>query len=265
MKFDFSGRKTAVTGASGGLGAALATTLSARGAEVTAISRGDEWDPADFDCLFLNASFGMLQSSADPVHADAREMFDVNVLRTIEQAQTALAAGASHVHVVGSNQSVVAAPASALYSATKYAVRGWAYASARELPGRVSISYPNGIATNFFKNLRGDPVLLADYHARVADAQSSYDSAESVATGIVDGVSWCGREIIPTEFSLAWFVRNGEDIRRMWHPGLEQPSQEEFDWWSLVRSHALTSTSISIRPVSGPSPGRGSDFRSGGI
>lgn len=249
MRFDFSGRKTAVTGASAGLGAALVSELRGRGADVTPLSRGDEWDAADFDCLFLNASFGLLQSSASPVHEDAREMFEVNVLRTIEQAQSALAAGASHVHVVGSNQSVVAAPASALYSATKYAVRGWAYASARELPGRVSVSYPNGIATNFFKNLRGDADLLADYHSRVADAQASYDSAEDVAKGIVDGVSFCAREIIPTPFALDWFVRNGEDISRMWHPGLEQPSRDEHDWWTLVHSHALTSSPQARRAV----------------
>lgn len=242
MRFEFSGRKTVVTGASQGLGASLVAELRARGAEVTPVSRGDEWDPADFDCLFLNASFGLLQSSASPLGEDVREMFEVNVLRTIDQAHTALAAGASHVHVVGSNQSIVAAPASALYSATKHAVRGWAYGSARELPGRVSISYPGGIATNFFRNLRGDPVMLDDYRSRVAEASSNYDAPEDVAQGIVDGVHYCAREIIPTRFALDWFERNGEDVSRMWHPGLEQPSREEWDWWTPVRSHALTSS-----------------------
>jgi short-subunit dehydrogenase len=242
MKFDFEGRKTVVTGASQGLGAALVTELRGRGADVTPVSRGDAWDPADFDCLFLNASFGVMQSSASPLGDDVREMFEVNVLRTIDQAHTALAAGASHVHIVGSHQSIVAAPHSALYSATKHAVRGWAYGSARELPGRVSISYPGGIATNFFRNLRGDPALLADYHARVAEVESTYDTAEDVAKGIVDGITFCAREIIPTAIALDWFERNGEAISRMWHPGLEQPSRDEWDWWTLVRSHALTSS-----------------------
>ncbi|MEM9176039.1 MAG: SDR family NAD(P)-dependent oxidoreductase [Myxococcota bacterium] len=254
MRFDFAGRKTVVTGASQGLGAALVAELRGRGADVTPVSRGDDWDPADFDCLFLNASFGLLQSSASPLGADVREMFDVNVLRTIEQAHKALAAGASHVHVVGSNQSIVAAPASALYSATKHAVRGWAYGSARELPGRVSISYPGGIATNFFKNLRGDEEMLADYLSRVEDAKANYDTPDDVARGIVDGVHFCAREIIPTPFALEWFERNGEDVSRMWHPGLEQPSRAKWDWWTLVRAHALTSSPRVQRKSSGTQP-----------
>ena len=49
MRFELSGRRTVVTGASQGLGASLVAELRARGADVTPVSRGDEWEPADFD------------------------------------------------------------------------------------------------------------------------------------------------------------------------------------------------------------------------
>jgi hypothetical protein len=45
------------------------------------------------------------------------------------------------------------------------------------------------------------------------------------------------REIIPSDFALGWFRKNEEDVRRMWHPGLRQPSVERFDWWEAVAAH----------------------------
>jgi short-subunit dehydrogenase len=167
-------------------------------------------------------------------------MIRVNVVDTIRDAQAALAAGARHVHVVGSVQGVVSSPHLALYSATKYALRGWAYGSARELPGRVSISYPNGMRTGFFGALGGDPALLARYGAAVDEAAAGYDDPDDVAAGILEGIAWGAREIVPTAFALAWFRKNEEDLRRMWHPGLRQPSVERFEWWDAVAAHWRT-------------------------
>ena len=234
-----TGRTAIVTGARGGLGEALANTLESMGVKVQRISRGDEWNPTNYELLFLNAGFGMLQSSAKSFHnvADVQEMFDVNLLTPLRQAQHALENGAVHVHVVGSVLSIVSAPLYALYAASKHALRGWAYGAARELPGRVSISYPNGIATAYFANLRGDATLLAQYSEAVVHARHAYDTPEAVAAGILDGIRYGAREIIPTSYALEWFVRNGEDIRRMWHPGLTQPSVEHFDWWDAIASH----------------------------
>src|SRR3990167_9730681 len=63
-----TGRTAIVTGARGGLGAALANTLESMGVKVQRISRGDEWNPTNYELLFLNAGFGMLQSSAKSFH-----------------------------------------------------------------------------------------------------------------------------------------------------------------------------------------------------
>ena len=76
------------------------------------------------------------------------------------------------------------------------------------------------------------PTNRDDYLSRVAEASSNHDSPQDVAKGILDGVHYCAREIIPTRFALDCFERNGEDVSRMWHPGLEQPSREEWDWWT---------------------------------
>jgi short-subunit dehydrogenase len=198
------------------------------------------WDPAQFEMLFLNAGFGVLQSSASPLLDEVREMFEVNLWNRIHQAQTALSGGAFHVHIVGSVQAFVSSPHLALYSATKHGIRGWAYGSARELPGRVSISYPNGMATSFFTHLKGDPKLMAHYHNAVEKAKWEYDDPKEVAAGILNGIANGAREIIPTLFSLKWFQKNEIDIRRMWHPGLEQPSVEKFDWWEQIQTYAAS-------------------------
>lgn len=243
-----TGRSAAVTGASSGLGKALCAALVAEGVSVTGISRGnsrtsfahpDTWNPEDYDLVFFNSGFGMIYSSSQAIRVmgDVDEMFRVNLLNPIVQAQKALAAGAIHTHFVGSIISIVSSPLYALYAATKYGLRGWAYGAARELPGRVSISYPNGIRTHYFANLRGDPALLAQYAGQVEAAQDEYDTPEAVAAGIVEGIQWGAREIVPTEYALTWFEKNGEDVRRMWYPGLRAPSEQRWDWWEAVWAH----------------------------
>ena len=233
----FTGKTVAVTGARGGLGQALCQALRESGALVTPISRDDVWNPADYACVFFNAGFGFLQSSRDPLFPMAPELFAVNLLTPITLAQQALAAGTLHVHMVGSILSLVSSPLMSLYAATKYGLRGWAYGSARELPGRVSISYPNGIKTAYFRNLQGDPAILAGYHAQVTSAEANYDTPDMVAAGILEGIRYGGREIVPTMSAYDWCVKNEEPIRRMWVPGLQQPSVERFDWWEQVHAH----------------------------
>ena len=242
MVFDYQGKSVAVTGAGGGLGSALAADLERRGAVVTRITRQggpgltlETWVPYLYDMLILNAGFGMIEQANLSLETDDFEaMVDLNLIVPIRDAQSALEDGCEHVHVVGSIISVVGSPLYSLYAATKYGLRGWAYSAARELPGRVSISYPNGIRTNYFANLRGNADLLAVYAKQVQQAQAEYDTPEAVAEGILTGMRYGAREIIPTRYALEWFVRNEEDIRRMWHPGLVTPSLEPFPWWNEV-------------------------------
>ncbi len=246
QRFTYTNKLVAVTGAGGGLGEALANSLEQRGAVVARISRQgfpeegmtpETWQPYLYDAVFLSAGFGMLQAADTVLEThDFHEMVALNLVSTIGDAQCALAHSCEHVHIVGSIISIVGSPGYALYAATKYGLRGWAYSAARELPGRVSISYPNGMRTAYFKHLRGDPALLAQYAGAVEQAQAEYDSPEAVAEGILNGISYGAREIIPTRYALDWFLRNGEDVRRMWHPGLTFPSNEPFPWWNDIEA-----------------------------
>jgi short-subunit dehydrogenase len=238
--FDYRGKIIAVTGASGGLGLALVEQLGEQGARVERIARDAQWEPAGFDIVFLNAAIGYVQASDRQVLDDAQQMFQINFLQTVNDAQRALSGKCNHVHVVGSVVSHISAPHLALYAASKHALRGWAYGAARELPGRISISYPNGMRSKFFNNLKGDPALIELYSSQVEKAQEDYDHPELVAQGILAGIQMGAREIIPTPYALDWFVKNEVDIRRMWHPRLAQPSVEKWDWWDAVLRHLDT-------------------------
>jgi short-subunit dehydrogenase len=234
------GRTAAVTGARGGLGTALADALEKEGATVDRISRGMLFAPQNYELLFLNAAFGMIHSAGKRLEAfDFQEMVQVNLIKTIEDAQLALDAGAIHVHVVGSIVGLVGSPLYGLYGATKAGLRNWAYAAAREMPGRVSISHCNGIRTNYFNNLRGDKDLLAYYGAQVEAAQHTYDSPEEVAEGILDGIQYGAREIIPTAFAEEWILKNvaAEDVSRMWAPGMRRPSIAPWDWHEHIAAY----------------------------
>lgn len=239
-RFDYRGKNIAVTGTSGGLGFALVEQLGEQGARVERIARHAHWEPADYDMVFLNAAVGHVQASNQLVLEDAKEMFQLNFLQTVSDAQRALRGKCQHVHVVGSVVSHISAPHLALYAASKHALRGWAYGAVRELPGRISISYPNGMRSKFFNSLKGDPSLVEHYSSQVEMAQQAYDHPEHVANGILVGIQIGAREIIPTPYALDWFVKNEVDIRRMWHPPLDQPSVEKWDWWDAVLRHLDT-------------------------
>src|SRR3990167_10554276 len=225
MLFTWENKRVAVTGAGSGLGLALLNQLNNAGVEAKRIPREHVWNEVSFDCVILNAAVGHIQSTDIPVLEDADHMFLLNFLNTVKLAQKLLASDVKHIHVVGSVVSHVSAPHLALYSASKYALRGWAYGAARDLPGRVSISYPNGMKSEFFNNICGQKDLIEKYTVDAGKAQIDYDSPDVVAKGILEGIQWGAREIIPSQFSYEWFVKNEVDIRRMWYPTLKQPSQ----------------------------------------
>lgn len=227
-------KRVAVTGASSGVGEALVKRLRALGAYAFRIERNRQaiFDPRGFQYVFLVAGVGWVQSARTPYLQKCQEVWNVNLLNPINRAQAALSSSDAHVHLVGSVQSLIAGVHHGIYAATKHGLRGWAYAAARELPGRVSISYPNGIKdSGYFSNLLGPEEDVRAYQAKVKAVLEEKDTSDDVAAGILEGVSWGGREILPTLGTYEWAKKNEVDTRRMWYPGCLQPSEMRWDWW----------------------------------
>jgi short-subunit dehydrogenase len=109
------------------------------------------------DVLFNNAGFGRLDwlENLDPVK-DIETQFRVNLLGTVLLAQVVvphmIERRTGHIINMSSIAGLVAAPTYTVYSASKFAVRGFTEALSREL-GIYGISvsgiYPGGVATEF--------------------------------------------------------------------------------------------------------------------
>jgi len=165
---DIAGRRVCVTGAAGGLGAAMCMLLAQRGARVMLSGRneqalaalaaeiGGEVVVADLsrpddvrrlaevasgvDALVLNAGVGGDPPLADVTQADVDDVLDVNL-----RAPVALAVSFAQAHVandtlgalvfIGSVAGVTATPGSRMYNATKFGLRGFALSMHQELHG----------------------------------------------------------------------------------------------------------------------------------
>lgn len=200
---DWAGTVVVVTGGSRGIGLAVAERAVAAGARVGLVARSADQlaaaldhlggpsagavaaaDVADRpglaaalgaladqlgppDVLVNNAGVGYHASvSATPVE-DVAHLLDVNFLgavaATAEVLPGMLARRRGHVVVVASVAGRLATPYEAAYSATKYALAGWAHALALETRRQgvgVTVVDPGPVDTDFFTG-RGAP-----YHLR---------------------------------------------------------------------------------------------------
>lgn len=114
------------------------------------------------DVLVNNAGFGLFTEAVDTPESVTEEMFKVNVLSLIRLSQEAARemkkAGRGHIINIASQASKLATPKSAVYAATKFAVRGYSNSLRLELRKHgiaVTTVNPGPIKTDFFD--KADP------------------------------------------------------------------------------------------------------------
>lgn len=226
----FEGAKGVITGAASGIGRALSIELSRRGMELILVDRSAEGlegtrallaDPAKAatitadlaedgqralladEVMHLTSHLDLLVNNAGVVKAgpveeqgaDAwRPMIEVNLVAPMDLTRRLLpalrATRGSRVVNVGSMFGEIGFPFFAVYSATKFAIRGWSEALRRELAA-------DGIGVTYCAP-RGARTPAADGFARYVEAFAMrLDEPETVARMIADGVARDARDVYP--------------------------------------------------------------------
>lgn len=203
------GTRVLVTGASRGIGEAVANAFAARGCTVGRVSRSGEIaadvsDPGsiehaveefgEVDVLVANAGIAHYLPFKDMPLETVDELTRVNWLGTANTVKAALPAmlarGRGHIAIVSSGAGIRSFPGAAVYGATKAAQRGFGEALRHELKGTgvgLTMVYPGEIRSSL--------------HDHEKDRMPSWyrldrlSPPEPLAEAIADGVEKDKREV----------------------------------------------------------------------
>jgi uncharacterized protein len=226
---ELAGSTVLLTGASGGLGRAIAHALDARGARVLLSGRREdaleevraelggraEVLAADLaepgaalglaeragavDALVANAAVPASGAATDFTHEQIDRALDVNLRAPIQLTRALLPGmverGRGHLVFVSSLSGKVASRGSAIYSATKFGLRGFASGVREDLHGTgvgVTVVFPSFIA---------DVGMYADTGVRLPRGVS-LPGAQDVAAAVLRGIEDGRREIDVAPLSL---------------------------------------------------------------
>ncbi len=207
------GRTALVTGATGGLGHAIARALAARGAKLVLTGRRtdvlaplarelaaravavDLADPAavdrlieeaeDVDVLVANAALPasgrITDSRVEQIDAALEVNLRAPILLSRALAERMLARGSGHLVFINSLSGKIAAPRSSLYAATKFGLRGYALGLRQDLHGTGV-----GVSTIFPGFIR-DAGMFADSGAKLPPGVGTR-APEDVAAAVVRAI-----------------------------------------------------------------------------
>ncbi|QXC63221.1 SDR family NAD(P)-dependent oxidoreductase [Aquihabitans sp. G128] len=228
---DINGASILVTGASGGLGAAMVRELAERGANLVLSARnvavldqlaaetGAEVVVADLanradverlaaraascDVLVANAGIGSDPPLAELTSAAIDQSIEVNLRSPIvlsnAYAQARIAAGKpGQIVLIGSLSGLAASPGTRMYNATKFGLRGFALSFRQDLDG-------TGIGcTHVLPGFIRDAGMFADGDLDLPPGVRTKTPAD-VAAGVVRAISKNPAEVFvsPTELRLA--------------------------------------------------------------
>ena len=209
-----AGSKVLLTGATGGLGAAIARALHARGAQLVLTGRrtdvlaplADELGGAqaiaadlakradverlageapDVDILVANAALPATGHVLELSQSQIDTMLEVNLNAPIALARALapamVARGHGHIVLMSSLSGKVAAPASSIYSATKFGLRGFAHGARADLRGTgvgVSVIMPGFVR---------DAGMFADAGIKLPPGVGT-SSPEQVADAVISAI-----------------------------------------------------------------------------
>jgi short-subunit dehydrogenase len=230
MSFELNGSTALVTGATGGIGQAIARALHGRGATVIVTGRrGDVLEQlradlgervevvvadlteraavkrlserADVDLLVANAALPaagkLLGFTADQVD----RALDVNLRAPMQLAHGLLPGmlerGSGHIVLISSLAGKVATPGGSIYSATKFGLRGFGYALGAELRG-------TGVGvTTVFPGFIRDAGMFAESGTKLPRGVGTR-TPEQVAAAVLKGIEKNRAEVDVAPFSLSY-------------------------------------------------------------